>query len=90
MLLCKLQHLQWLWSITVRSTTVKQNLKAVACYSFNLPDPDCFLFMYVKCPENTVFTDVWYSYLHESLMFTFLFPINTVIPGNYSIRLLFF
>lgn len=66
MLLHELQHLQWLWSITV-----EWNLKAVACYLFNLADPGCFSFLYVQCAENTVFAEVWYSCLHESFMFTF-------------------
>lgn len=66
MLLHELQHLQWLWSIIV-----KWNLKAVTRYLLNLADPDGFSFLYVQCAENTVFTEVWYSYLHESFMFTF-------------------
>lgn len=74
----------------MRSTTVKQNLNAVECYSFNLAHPDRFLFKCVQCTENIAFTEVWYSYLHGSFMFTFQCLINTVIPGNYSTSVLGF
>lgn len=92
LLLYELQHLQWLWNNTVRSTTVKQNLKAVTLYSFNSADLECSLLLYVQCNENTVFRVVWKSYLHGSLMFVFQCLNNTAIPRKTkqnSTRLIF-